>query len=299
MVTIALLCLNLTGCLSFIKDAQTQRQIHSRELTLGGIHAQQRGNDSHAESLFSKAVAACPDDHKARQKYAELLLKRGEVQNAVAHMEKAIESSNNDPEMIVQLGEIYFPIGDHQSSKVFAERALAGNQKNMEAWLLKANSCEQLGNPQGALQAYLRVLELDEKNANARFALAGVYQKLGKPQRALSNLAMIRRTFPPGQEPENLVLLEGEVLMAMNRNSEAATRISEIVDRESPSAKAFLTYSTILERLGDKTNSRLIMSRAMDLYPGSASIRERMAAMNQSGSAVTVAKVDSLETNQR
>ena len=281
-----------TGCTSLTRNVETQREIQSRELTNGGIHAQQRGNAARAEHLFAKAIEACPSDERAHQMLAESLSKRGEKRAAILHMQKAVELSRNEPEMVVQLGRLIANTGDWQQAESFADQAISSDRKNVKAWILKAEACEMQSRPNRALTNYLNALSLDEENDSVRFSVARIYHAIGKPQRALSNLALISKSYPPDRKPESLVLLESQALMKMNCVSEAATRLASVMDREHPSAKGFLVYSQLLKQLGDSTNSRMILQRAVDLYPQNRELVERLAMANNDGAAVTVAKIE-------
>ncbi len=50
---------------------------NSRQLSQQGIAALDRGQQSEAERLLAKAVAACPTNAEARRDYAESLWQRG------------------------------------------------------------------------------------------------------------------------------------------------------------------------------------------------------------------------------
>src|SRR5262245_41212865 len=77
------------GCRAFrCQQVSDEAIAATRQLSLQGMDAQQRGRWDQAESLFAQAVITCPRDERARCGYAQSLWHRGAREQAVTHMEE-------------------------------------------------------------------------------------------------------------------------------------------------------------------------------------------------------------------
>ena len=63
----------LGGCASLWKSPVGENVVSARQLSLRGVDAMQREEWDEAESLFRKALRACPTDERAHRCFAEIL----------------------------------------------------------------------------------------------------------------------------------------------------------------------------------------------------------------------------------
>ncbi len=74
---------------------------------------------------------------------------------------------------------------------------------------------------------------------------AEIYRQLNRPQRALSTLIAVRDTYGPGEEPQQVLYLQGLAFQALNRSSDAADAFALALEHGAPSPE-------LLYRLGEQ-----------------------------------------------
>ena len=67
-----------------------------------------------------------------------------------------------------------------------------------------------------------------------------LYRQLGQPARALATLHHLLDTYPPGEEPQLSLLLEGQTLADLGRPTQAAESLHAAVRRGPPNARGLL-----------------------------------------------------------
>ncbi len=229
------LLLSLTmGCAAWrCRNARDAHVIESRQLCQQGLAAWHKGKADEAETRFAAAIAACPTDQHARQRYAEALWQRGEGPQAIEQMREAVKLSGDDARLLVELGEMHASRGELDQALQQAELALRADTRLAGAWSLRGDILSQQGNMQPALESYHRALVYQPGDTRLRLALADIYRRQARPRRALSVLQTLADQYEHGHEPQQLLYLQGLALKDLKRYDDAAEALS-LASRQGP-----------------------------------------------------------------
>ncbi|WP_425615437.1 tetratricopeptide repeat protein [Anatilimnocola sp. NA78] len=262
----------LTGCCGGCRSLPCRKESDetislTRQLSLRGKDAQQKGRWDQAETFFAQAVAASPKDERARCGYAESLWRRGAQDQAVTHMVEAVKLSGDDPERLVQLGQMYLAQNNLPAAGRQADKAIAANKHLPNAWALRGNVYRATGQRDEALAAYHRALSYTPHFPEVQVALAEIYSQSHKPQRALATLQSLADQFPPGNVPADVLFRQGIVLRQLNRNQDAAECIAAAVNQGQPTAEMLFELAQTRMLAGDPTAANLALNGALQIDP--------------------------------
>jgi len=246
-----------------------------------GINAMERGDWKRAESLLVRALQTCPSDVEARRNYAEVLWHRGAQADAVAQVEEARRVATDDTGLAVRAGEMYLALGKMGRARQAAEQALDLDPKCAPAWALRGNVLERSGDYRQALADYQRSLGYAPGSPEVLLRLAEAYRQVGVPSRALATLQSLIDTYPPGEEPQNLLYLQGLALIALQRYNDAVESLTLANQRGPHSAE--LQYQLAQAHLlaGRPADAQAALQQALALEPAhqpSLALVERMRA---------------------
>ena len=174
-----------------------------------------RGDWLAAEDLLNQAVEVSPLDPDARRRDAETLWHRGAARQAISQLEEAARLAAEDPQIAVRTGEMYLATGQMARARKEADRALDLDPKLAAAWALRGQTNEATGALKPALADYQRSLGYQPDNRQVLLAVAEIYRQLNEPERALVSLHSLVDSYPPGEEPQQLLYLEGLALVAL------------------------------------------------------------------------------------
>ncbi len=256
-----------TGCRTFRCKKESDETITlTRQLSLQGKDAQQKGQWAKAESYFAEAVQRSPKDERARCGYAESLWQRGSQEQAVTHMVEAVKLSGDDPDRVVQLGQMYLTQNNLPAAARQADRAIAANKQLASAWALRANVYHASGQREEALAAYHRTLSFEPHFPDVQLSLAEIYRQTNRPQRALATLQSLADQYPPGSVPADVMCRQGLVLRDLGRHHDAAECLAVAAQAE-PSVETFHELAQTRLLAGDLANATLANKGALQLNP--------------------------------
>jgi tetratricopeptide (TPR) repeat protein len=273
-----------TGCRTLRCKPQSDETIAmTRQLSLQGKDAQQKGQWDKAEAYFADAVQRSPADERARCGYAESLWNRGAHELAVVHMVEAVKLSGDDPERLVQLGQMYLDQNNLPAAMRQADRAIAANKHLASAWGLRASVQRAGGQQEEALAAYHRALSLQPHYPEAQVAVAELYNGSGRPQRALATLQSLADQYPPGSVPPDVLYRQGLVHKQLGRNQDAAECLAAAAQvHPSPDLLVELAQTRLL--VGDLGSATAATNGALQLDPRHAAalhLRNELAIKQQ------------------
>jgi tetratricopeptide (TPR) repeat protein len=215
--------LQLGGCQMFRHTSPVSQSVaQSRQLSQRGLTAMEHGDLNSAETLLGQAVTACPTDIEARRQYAEALWLRGERDLALQNAEKLVALAPDDPQLQVRVGEMELALGKLEDAHRIAEQVLDLTPNEPRAWALRARVEQSAGQYDRALSDFHRALEYAHDDRQLLFDTAEVYRLTNRPQRALSTLTRLCDTYGPGEEPQQILYLQGLALEALSRYHDAA-----------------------------------------------------------------------------
>ncbi len=289
-VLVSLLLAGVGGCKMFGQQGPVSKPVaEARELSQRGLSAMEQGDTATAESLLSQAVKACPEDLDARRHYAEALWARGERELAVQHLLQAAALAPDDAGVAVRAGEMQLALGQMDDARRMANRVLDLNPSDGGAWALRGRVKEAAGELDGALADLNRALEFRRDDRELLYDTAEVYRRLGRPQRALSTLIALRDTYGPGEEPQQVLYLQGMALAALGRHSDAVDAFALALEHGSPSPELLCRLGQSQLAAGKPAEADRTIQQALSMDPNyapSQAVREQIEVASRPLSTV-------------
>ena len=237
MVAVAL-ALSAAGCrLPGREGPVSESLVTSRQFCQQGVASIERGEWERAEELLADAVETCPLDPDARRYYAEALWHRGRREQALLQLEEASRLAFDDPTVSVLLAEKRLAAGHVELARQSAQYAIDLDPKHAGAWAVRGRVSRANGWPSQALADYHRALSLAPHDRTILLEIAELYRELNQPERAMAALYTLSDTYSPGEEPQQVLYLQGLAYGALKRWDEAVESLSAASVREQPTAE--------------------------------------------------------------
>lgn len=217
-----ILAVSLPGCHLTGRDGPVPRALAvSRQLSQRGVAAIEREDWDEAERLLSQAVRACPADVDARRHYASALWERGLRQKAIAQLEEATRLAGENAGLYALIAEMRLAMGEKEEAWRNVQRAIDLDPKLASAWAVRARIALGNGQTEQALADYHRAVGLAPEDRQIKLAIAELHRQLNQPQRALAVLHSLADSYSPGEEPAEVLRLQGEAYLALGRHDDA------------------------------------------------------------------------------
>ena len=239
----------------------------SRQLCQQGVAAIERGQWEQAEQLLSEALDACSEDPDARRHYAEVLWHRGDREAAVAELLEASRVAGEDAILHVRVAQMRLAMGHMDLARQAVQRALDLDPKLSAAWAMRGRVRRAAGQPRLALADYHRALGLDPNDRSIPLEIAQLYRQLDQPQRALAALQSLADTYSPGEEPQDVLYLEGLAYAALGRHDDAVESFSAALVRGQPSPEILYQLAKAELDAGRPTHAAAAAGQALALDP--------------------------------
>ncbi len=207
-----------------------------RELSQNGVTAMELGEWDKARAVLDKAVTTSPTDAEARRHLAETLWQTYSRREAVIHMEAAVQLDPRHAPTVVRAGEMLLEMGASDRALQRAEEAIALDSTLAGGWALRGRVERQQGNASRALADLQQALRFSPHHPDILLQVAEVQYELGRPQRCLTLLHRLLDTYPPGEEPQPVLWLEGLAYGAMERHQDAVESLAAASLRAQPPA---------------------------------------------------------------
>jgi tetratricopeptide (TPR) repeat protein len=263
-----------TGCRSLQQHGPVPRSVaNCRQLSQQGVNAMERGDWHRAEDLLAQAVRACPADSDARSRYAEALWHRGARREAIAQLEQAGHLATEDPEIAVRLGQFYVTAERWSDARKAADHALDLDPKSAAAWALRGRTLEANGALKEALADYQHALGLEPGSPEVLLQVAELYRRLNQPDRALVAIHSLIDSHPPGEEPQQLLYLQGLALTGLGRYGDAIESYHLTMQRGRPTAEIFYRLAEAELLAGHGSSAQVAADQALELEPNHPATR--------------------------
>jgi tetratricopeptide (TPR) repeat protein len=182
----------------------------------------QKGKWDEAEKLTRQALEETPEDGKTRRQLAETTWRRGAANEAMSHMAAAVRLEPANAEFLVRAGEMALASGAKEAALSHADQAIRIEPRRASAWALRGRTFRQLNQRERARTDLQRALVIAPNSPELLWELAVLYRENGQPVRCLTTLHHLHDTYPPGEEPQTALLLEGLTLIELKRPHQAA-----------------------------------------------------------------------------
>jgi protein O-GlcNAc transferase len=287
---IAAACCLSVGCRTLTRPGPAAQSVATaRQLTQQGITAKDRGDWKRAESLLNRAVQTNPTDADARRNYAETLWHRGALQQSLEQFEEARKTTGEDPSLAVRTGELQLALGQINSANQMADQALDLDPKFAPAWALRGRVAAASGQKREALADYQRSLGYAPDNREVAILVAEAYRQLNEPEHALVALERLADSYSPGDEPQQVLLLEGLAMTALGRYDDAVETLTKAASRDRATPDVLCQLAEAQLRAGRVANAQATVSQALGLDPNhvaSQTLSARLAAAPPPGRTI-------------
>ena len=254
----------LPGCAAIRRRSGNPESVAAaRELSRQGVAAMDTGKWDQAEELLTKSLEGTPDDSATRRSLAEALWHRDAKQEAIAQIEKAVEHDGDNPTLRVRAGEMALAVGSKEAALDHANRAIRSDPKLPEAWALRGRCFRNMNEPDRALADLQHGLEFAPNSSDILFDVAMLYRERGLPERSLTTIHHLLDTYPPGEEPPNVLTLEGVTLIDLKRPQQACEPLELATRRGSPNADTFYYLAQAYSGAGDVARASATAEQAL------------------------------------
>jgi tetratricopeptide (TPR) repeat protein len=281
LVAIAIL-LSPMGCaLSGKKKLVPESLTTCRELSREGITAMEAGQLDRAETLLTDAVTVSPSDIDARRNLAEALWQKGSTREAVVQMEAAVRLDPRHAPTVVRAGEMLLAVGASERAMQRAEEAIRLDSNLPGAWALRGRLYRGRGELDRALADLQYALRFAPQDIAALLEVAEIQYELGRPQRSLSALHCLLDIYPPGQEPQQVLWLEGLAYGSLGRHQEAVESLQTASLRGQPRIDLLFQLAQAEQSAGQREAATQTLRTALAIDDGHEASRVMLAELEQ------------------
>jgi predicted Zn-dependent protease len=222
----------------------------ARELSRQGVAALDAGQPQRAEELLRKSLAAAPDDASARRYMAETLWRRGAGDDALTQITEAVRLDPTNAALAVRAGEMSLAVGRREFAASEAERAIRLDPKMASAWALRGCCHLKMNQQDDALADLERAVELEPDRSDLLVEVASIYRQRGQNTRCLTAIYHLLDSYPSGEEPQPVLVMQGQTLMDLGRPQQAATAFLAAAQHGPPSADVYFCLAQACSAAG-------------------------------------------------
>jgi Flp pilus assembly protein TadD len=183
-----------------------------------------------ADTLWTYALARNPDASPAAENLGTILMRHGQVPEAMDYFRQAIQSDPDNSEAHVNLGTALLRTGHAEEAEQQYRRAIEANPDYANAHNALAVLCMQTGRFPEAFAEYDVALRIDPTFADAHHNLASLLLYTGRTDEAISHEQIALHFEPDLMEAHTLL---GDALLKKGRAAEAVEQY-EIALRLNP-----------------------------------------------------------------
>jgi tetratricopeptide (TPR) repeat protein len=206
----------------------------STRLTEEARQACERGEQTQARVLLSRAAAVAPDDPEIQRDIGRGLLLAGETEEALKHLRYMMRRGVDDPDAYLDLARILFEERRYNECQELVDSALRLVPSHTEAQLLKGRLAEVRNRDEEALAIYYRLLASDPTETEATLRISDLLVRMGQPSQAAPLLRSVADSdrVPPAQLAQAHWAL-GQIYAKDRRWSEAAEQLTAAAELRS------------------------------------------------------------------
>ncbi len=276
----AILFASCAGCATFGRRGPTaEKNAACREFSRQGITAMERGQWQQAETLLQQAIDASPVDAEAHRAMAEVLWHRGAAAQAREHVATAVGSRPDDARLAVRAGEMALATGEPTAAMRHAEHAIRLDPQLAPAWAVRGRVFWQLQQPDRAMADLQRALEFAPDSSDVLLDLAVMYRDRGQPARCLTTLHHLHDTYPPGEEPQGVLVLEGLTLLDLGRPQQACEPLLAASQRGPTSAEVLYYLARAQFDTGRYSDATAAVQQALAIDASHQASRQLLAQL--------------------
>jgi tetratricopeptide (TPR) repeat protein len=233
-------------------------------LVLGGLTWHQSSAYADVETLWRRTLTNNPESVLALNNLGNLLLQRGEVDDAMLHFRKAIELRPDFPESHSNLGNAFTRKGLVGEAMAEYQKALQLRPGLPEVHNNLGNLLARQGRPAEALSQYRQALELRPSFADAQNNLGMMLLQHGRVDEAIPALRKAVELRPEFALAHNSL---GLALLEMGQLDEALPHFQKALELRPDLATAHNNLGSLFVQKGQLDEALAHFQKAVDLRP--------------------------------
>jgi tetratricopeptide (TPR) repeat protein len=248
-----------------------------------GMQAAETGKWHEAQQFLKRAVEVSPGDAATHRHLAEALWNNGDQPSAITEINRACQLEPNDARTLLRAGEMLLATGAAPAAIDRADQVLALEHCSGEAWALRGRAHLQLGAATRAQADLERALAESPNCAPLMHDLALAYRDAGAGERFLSLAQQLVDQHPRGEQPAELLALEGEAYLAVNRVPEAIDTLRLAANAPQATADTWCLLSSAETAAGRPELALAAAQQAVAVDGSHPRSRELLARLSQEG----------------
>jgi tetratricopeptide (TPR) repeat protein len=219
------------------------------------------GNDGAAILALKEAEAIAPGNDPAIQRQmADLYLHQGDVPAAIATLKGLLDSDELSNSEILALARLQARSGDPEGAFKTLEPIQSKDPDDPKAKVVEAEILLIRGDELLAAKLMDKLIEQDPEFIEARLLRVRYFLNSGYPDVAEQDIASL--TGPEARRPE-VVLMHARILSKLNKNEEAAERLTQFVDENPENAEAQAQLAEIKLSLGKTSEAQDLVEKVL------------------------------------
>jgi predicted Zn-dependent protease len=170
--------------------------------------------------------------------------------------------------VIVRAGEIYFATGHCDAAEGYAERAIRLDPKMAKAWALRGRCFLKMNLPERALADLERAVELEPDRSDLLQEVAAAYRQRGQNTRCLTAIYHLLDSYPSGEEPQPVLVMQGQTLMDLGRPQQATDAFLAAIQHGPPSADVYFYLAQSYSAAGRVAEATAAAQQALAINGG-------------------------------
>ena len=233
-----------------------------------------KGEPQNAERLLRQALKRRPRDPLAHFRLGEALLRQERLAQAEAAYREALACDPAHVPAWIRLSDLLRAAGRLEEAEACAAAALARDEESAAAWHAAGMVLKEKGRTSSAIERFEQALRLEPGRVQA-------LQQIGEILRYENRIAEAEGRFREGLRlrPDDLALSVdlAQVLADQMRYEEAFALLEKALARDPGSALALATKGVLLDLTGREARARALFAAALARDPGNTDIGYNLA----------------------
>ncbi len=132
------------------------------------------GQFEDAQNLLERCLELAPDFHHARHAYANVLLRRNDLEASLCEVDKLLLREPKNPAYLLLKGAVLARKGDHPPALQIYEQVLENYPRQASAHMFYGHTLKTVGKLDDAISAYRKSIELSPSIGEAYWSLANL-----------------------------------------------------------------------------------------------------------------------------
>lgn len=252
-----------------------------------GLTLEAAGRFKEAYRALARALELDPREANTHQLLGIVCLRLNKVQDAREHLERAVDLQDNAAEPHIHLIEAYTRLNDHDRAEEHFYLALQLPGDHALAYASIAESLIDRDETDRAIYCLREAATIDPTLTRVNARLAHVYARTGRLERARQLYLHELRTNPGDIDT---LLDMGDLLVDMNRFSDAAEKYRRVLEMQTDNAEAHNALADLAmrqHRIREATERYKLVLR---LDPDHDEARRNLASIHLSSGELTDAR---------